>query len=523
MRKVTLLLAFAAYTLFPTSFCFGQTTVGDSLFDDNTVHSIYITFPQGNYWSLLVSNKAYDDANDSSTYIPVSVVFDGQSLDSVGIQFKGNSSYYNYPGNKKPFTLSFNEYVSGQKMYGLKSLNLNNLYQDPSFMREKMFLDFCNAQGIPAPRANYVRLYINGDYWGLYIAVERIQKSFLKDRFGDNEGNLFKGDGPGASCADLRYHGTINSYYNCYTLKTNETANDWTDLINLTAQINNTSASQFMDSVEAVLNSNSFISAWAAYNIFVDFDSYPYRFIHNYYIYHDTVSDKFQWIVWDASTAFGMDVPMTVSQIENISVLYLSPPATARPLADKMLNDSIYKDTYLQYVCRFANNYFLPTVLNPKIDDLRNRIQSWVYADSLKMYTDQNFDQNINNTITIGNLDFPGLKSFIANRSASILAELGTLGYTNCPLAVGLADQGKAGKLGIMVSPNPSCGQVSLRISGKQLDVVDLQVFDIHGRMVLQSKLENEISNIELKQPAGVYFVRLQQGSELATQKIIIR
>ena len=95
MRKVTLLLAFAAYTLFPTSFCFGQTTVGDSLFDDNTVHSIYITFPQGNYWSLLVSNKAYDDANDSSTYIPAGVVFDGQSLDSVGIQFKGNSSYYN--------------------------------------------------------------------------------------------------------------------------------------------------------------------------------------------------------------------------------------------------------------------------------------------------------------------------------------------------------------------------------------------------------------------------------------------
>ena len=98
MKKFTLSIALASLFLLSFSLGQGQTTIGDSLFNDNTVHSIYINFLQSNYWTLLVNNKAFDDANDSSTYIPAGVVLDGHSLDSVGIQFKGKSSYYNYPG-----------------------------------------------------------------------------------------------------------------------------------------------------------------------------------------------------------------------------------------------------------------------------------------------------------------------------------------------------------------------------------------------------------------------------------------
>lgn len=90
MRKKLLLL----FALLP-AFSQGQTTAGDNLFNVTQIHTISINFPQPNYWALLVSNKAYDDANDSSTYIPAQVVIDGNTLDSVGVQFKGNSSYYN--------------------------------------------------------------------------------------------------------------------------------------------------------------------------------------------------------------------------------------------------------------------------------------------------------------------------------------------------------------------------------------------------------------------------------------------
>jgi spore coat protein CotH len=183
MKKLLLLLG----AMLP-AICPAQNTAGDSLFNDTSVHSIYMNFSQGNYWTLLQNNKTNDDANGTSTYIPATVIVDGKQLDSVGIQFKGNSSYYNYPSNKKPFTLSFDEYDTLQKCNKERSINLNNMYQDPSFMREKTFLDFLNAKGLYAPRANYSKLYINGTYWGLYLMVERINNQFLKDRFSKGMG-----------------------------------------------------------------------------------------------------------------------------------------------------------------------------------------------------------------------------------------------------------------------------------------------------------------------------------------------
>ncbi|MBL7888202.1 MAG: CotH kinase family protein [Bacteroidia bacterium] len=520
-KKITILALF----LIIGSNLFAQSTAGDSLFNDTTVHSIYINFSQVNYWTLLQNNKAYDDANDSSTYIPAQVIVDGQQLDSVGIQFKGNSSYYNYPSNKKPFTLSFNEYISGQKYNGLKNINLNNMYQDPSFMREKMFLDFCNAKAMYAPRANYARLYINGNYWGLYLMVERITKTFLKDRFGDNDDNLWKGDGSGSSCADLKYHGTLTSYYNCYELKTNELANDWSKLINLTYQINMTTNTQFRDSVEAAMNTQSFISAWAAFNLFVEFDSYPYRFIHNYYIYHDSIANKFQFIVWDASTAFGMDVPMTIPQIEAISVLYVTPLATDRPLVNRMLANSVYKDTYLKTICSFADNDFLPSVLNPKIDTLYNRIKNFVYAETMKMYSNQNFDDNITQNINVSGIDYPGLKPFIQNRSASVLAELNTLGYTNCPaIWTGINETNSGNEIGLNIYPNPFTESTTLQ-TNKVLKNATLTVYNSYGQTVKQIK--NIYGQTIILQrdnlSSGLYFIRLTQDHEVITaNKFII-
>lgn len=91
------------HIFFAFQFSFAQIE-GDSLFSTAKVHVIQLSFSQGNYWNLLTTGKAFDDANDTSTYIPGIVTIDGTLLDSVGVQLKGNSSYYNYPGNKKPFT-----------------------------------------------------------------------------------------------------------------------------------------------------------------------------------------------------------------------------------------------------------------------------------------------------------------------------------------------------------------------------------------------------------------------------------
>lgn len=520
--KKSLTLIFLCLVIFINA----QITAGDNLFNVVQIHTVSITFSQTNYWTLLSNNKAYDDANDSSTYIPAQVTINGTTLDSVGIQFKGNSSYYNYPGNKKPFTLSFDQYKNNQKYDSLSSINLNNCYQDPSFMREKLFLDFLNSKGLYAPRSNYAKLYINGSYWGFYQIGERITKPFCKDRFGNKGGNLFKGDGTGAACANLKYLGNSQSTYtNCYTLKTNSNANNWADLINLTKQINNTSASQFKDSVNKVLNAKSFIGSWAACNMFVDFDSYAFRFIHNYYIYHNTATNKFEWITWDVSTAFGMDVPGTVPSIENKSILYIEPNAADRPLANRMLADSVYKSQYLTAICDYIN-YFQPTVLNPKIDSLYSFIKAAVYSDPQKMYSNADFDNNINSNISVNSITYPGLKSFILNRSTSIMNELSALGV-NCSQLLGLKEHVSASNE-IKIYPNPSSGEFSVeyfpmanndKIKVVITNIMGQTVYSSNGRQMNQGR-STVFVNAAL--PPGVYNVTVQTLNYSSSKKIII-
>jgi spore coat protein CotH len=84
--------------------------------------------------------------------------------------------------------------VSGQKYDGLKAINLNNGFKDPTFMREKLMLDFCQRNVIPAPRCTYANIYVNDTLWGFYTLVEQVNTTFLKRWFPENNGNLFKGD-----------------------------------------------------------------------------------------------------------------------------------------------------------------------------------------------------------------------------------------------------------------------------------------------------------------------------------------
>ena len=453
---------------------------GDAYFSAPVVHDISIEFDDPNWYNILVQYKSYSDNLDSNVYLPATVTIDATVIDSVGVRFKGNSSYYNYPTNKKPFKLDFNEFVSGQKFDGLKKMNLNNLYQDPTFLREKMFLDFIQAHGLYGPRATYSRVYVNSVYWGLYLSVDQIDKTYVNREFGNNDSNLFKGDGSASSCANLKYHGTMSSYYNCYELKTNETANDWTDLVDLTYQINQTTAQQFEDSVEAVLNTNSFLGAWASYSLFADYDSYPYRFSHNYYVYHNSVTDKFEWIVWDVSTAFGLDIPLTVSQVENLSAYYIWPNETDRPLSYLMLQNANYTQRFTDLLCQYIGD-FEPSVQFPIIDSLYAAIQADVYADGLKMYTDQQFDANVLNTVNINGNDVPGLKSFITNRHANVLAEITQLGCS----PTGISDLNIEDELEVSVYPNPANGQVTIELR-EPIESWSWTLYNAHGQIIRQ-------------------------------------
>ncbi|MBL8006271.1 MAG: CotH kinase family protein [Ignavibacteria bacterium] len=405
---------------------------GDSVFAGLQVHNINIQFFIANYWDSLT----YYYNNGGEQYIPATVTVNGMIMDSVGIRFKGNSSY-NHPNNKKPFKISFDEYRDDQRWNEMKNVNLSNCYLDPSFMREKIHLDFCRDAGIPAPRANYARLYINGALWGFYSLVEQVDKTFLSTRYGDNDGNLFKAvDAFGNSIvSDLKWYGSSqSSYYNRYELKTNESVNDWTDLVTFLDTLNNNVNT--LTALPTKINLNNFYRALAADIIFGNLDAYV-NSGRNFYIYDLPTSGKFEWIVWDAGLSIGA-YPGGSSSVETLSLTYVGNSAN-RPLISKIYATTGLKNEYLRSLCYLYNGYFSASRLYPKVDSIANKIRPYVTEDPRKQYTTANFETNIISDITLGGQRKPGIKSFISARQTNVQTQLTSLGI-NCNLTVSPGD-----------------------------------------------------------------------------------
>ncbi|OFX38127.1 MAG: hypothetical protein A2X08_08950 [Bacteroidetes bacterium GWA2_32_17] len=487
-----------------SNFSFSQNP-GDSIFFSPNIHTVKIYFSQANWWDSLVMYKPIDKK------MPGDVEIDGTYINSVGIQFKGNSSF-SKDSLKNSFKIDFNEFVSGQKYDGLKVINLNNGASDPTMMREKIFLDFCLAAGVEAPRATYTNLYINDTLWGLYTLIEQVNKTFLQNEYGNDGGNLFKGDPYGT----LEWLGSNPAnYYHSYELKTNETENDWTDLVHLTDEINNTSSVNLYDSLENVLNTISWIEAWAANNIFVNLDSYMGSG-HNYYVYHNTATNKFDFIIWDVNGTFGANkhFGMNISQLENLSILFIPPSPSIRPLNKRMLQDTTYLNSYINTVCNYVSNYYSNAYLDPIIDSLANLIRPYVYADTNKFYTNQQFEDNININVTTGTNVIPGLKSLITNRRISLASQLATYG---CLLGVNDISEESI----LEIYPNPFSETTTLEITNWQNQNYDLKIYDVFGKCVYQSKILNQKSLIlNLNLPNGIYFLQVKGNNFIQTKKM---
>ncbi len=502
--KITLCKTVVLFSLFFSKLSFSQSTAGDALFGAAQVHDIYVNFTQTGWWDSLVANYTAD------IYMRAALVIDGVTYDTIGIKMKGNSSYNN-PSKKKSFKIGIDEYVSGQKHDGLKKFNLNNQFKDPSFMREKLMCDFANQMGANCPRCTYTRVYLNNVYWGLYNIVEEIDKTYLGKNFTDKKGNLFKGDPNG----DLKWiNSTPSSYYTKYELKTNETQNNWSDLVHLIDKINNTVSTSFHDSMESVIRTTSVLKSWALTNIFVNLDSYLGSG-HNYYIYDDSTNFKFHYILWDINEAFGnFNMGMSVTTLQNLSMYYLSNP-TNRPLYNKMLANTQYKADLTTQYCNMVP-YFSNALLDPKIDSIKNLIMTDVQNDTMKFYSYNDFLNNINSNVTVpqgmGTFTVPGIKSFIAARNTALVNELATQGCF-----VGITENVSGGS--VMLFPNPSNGN-SVKVVSKE-EIRSIEVFNAAGSKITEVKDtgRTEYSLETSSLAGGVYFIKL---NGLAVKKLVI-
>ncbi len=402
--------------------------VSHPLFDGDAVHEIHLTFAQSDWWSQLTSNfENYDDP----PYLEASFAWDSTTLSSIGVRFKGNSSYWSYYGDKKSFKLDIDEFVAGQTIAGLDKLNLNNCFLDPSYVREKAAYEMCDAMGMATCRTNYAAVYINDTYWGLYLLVEQQDQEFIESRHGASEdGNLWKGEPYGS----MEYLGTAeSSYYADYELKNNETTNDWSNLVDFIDQLNNTPASSLQDSLHNRLDVNSALAMLAADNFMVNLDSYVGR-CANFYFYHRDLDDRFVFTKWDQNEAWGIFnmYNLSTTQLQQLSPYWTNPQwGEDRPLAENLWQISGYEEVYLGHMKKLMAGAADPTTLTDRMEEMRDLIRPYVYSDPNTMFSSSDFEVCMTANVSASTGPGPGrtipaLKSFITARHAYLQSQIGT-------------------------------------------------------------------------------------------------
>ena len=158
------------------------------LFDNTRVHTIDIVM---NDWDEFIANAT------SEEYYAVNAVIDGEAYKNIAIRGKGNtslSSVSSMGSQRYSFKIEFDHYDNSITYHGLDKLSLNNLIQDSTMMKDYLTYTMMKDFGAAAPLCSFVYITVNGEDWGLYLAVEGIEDGFLERNYGSNYGELYKPD-----------------------------------------------------------------------------------------------------------------------------------------------------------------------------------------------------------------------------------------------------------------------------------------------------------------------------------------
>jgi len=513
------LIVFSILFLFLQTAAFSQNN-GTMVFDESYMHKIEINFEQTNFWDSL--EYYYDDFfynHVKIKYMMASVLIDGDAVDSIGVRQKGFYSNWGAWTDKKPLKLKFNKYVKGQKYDGLKKINLQNGFSDPSMMRDVLSYKFMRDIGIAAPRTSYAKVFLNGDYWGLYIIVEQIDKKFLKNWFDVNDGDLFKC----IAKTNLDWLGNSQSYYtDVLKLKTNKNTSDFTDLIKLIDVINN-SGSNFKDSLANHFETAGYLKILAADVIMLNWDSY-YNNGRNFYIYQNPENNKFNWIPWDYNFSLSnvpSDIIIDYSQLEETD---------PKPLVVNIQNNNLLKNAYFENLCNYIDNYFNLENLEGYIDGTAQLIRQAYADDTNKFFTIDNFDTSIQSDIEVqipepfsGDLVltlFKGVKQFIAERNTTILQQLVNEGYV-CDTADNIKNTMADN---ISIYPNPAGSFINIELGGYyQSKINSVVIIDLQGKQVLSRRVNLPITTVDCSVlHSGVYLCKVVYNNGVCLKRIII-
>lgn len=332
-----------------------------SMLDDMT--SLYGSFGGSGGRGGGLGGGGLTDTDEDPIFVPADVMYNGKEWYRVGVRFKGNSSLQSSWTSgilKLSFKLDFDEFedqypqIDNQRFYGFKKLSLKNNYNDKSMLREKVATDVFRDAGIVSSHAAIYTVYVDhGDgpeYFGVYTMVEEVDDTVIDTQFSDNDGNLYKPDGTGASFAEGSFSEDV------FVKKTNEEEADFGDVQSvftaLHADNRLTDPETWRTNLEAVFDTDTFLKYLAVNTVIQNWDTYG-RMTHNYYLYNNPDTEKLSWIPWDNNEAL-----QEGNQQGALNLDFSDLNSASWPLIGYLYQDDTYKTQYDAYVQEVVDNAF---------------------------------------------------------------------------------------------------------------------------------------------------------------------
>jgi len=401
--------------------------VAGPLYDPAVLRTFFIEFESSDW------EKELTDFYHTDVEVPAKVTVDGKTYRDVGVHFRGASSFFTVAeGRKRSLNLSFDFVDEKQNIGGYRTINLLNSHTDPTHLRSMLYYHAAREY-IPAPKANFARVVINGESWGIYVNVQQFNKDFTRDFFKSTGGARWKVPGSPRGRGGLNYLGDdVAAYKKIYELKSKEDPKAWAALIELCKVLNETPTEKLEAALSPMLDIDGVLKFLALENALINSDGYWTR-ASDYLLYRDE-KGIFHVIPYDANETFrsagGPGMPggrggegqggrgVTLDPLTGVD-------EQAKPLLSKLLAAPSLRSRYLGYVRDIAEKWLDWQRLGPVAEKYQAVIAEDVEKDTHKLYSTDAFRKGLTTDVEEqggrGPRTTMSLKSFADQRRAFLL------------------------------------------------------------------------------------------------------
>ncbi len=353
----------------------------DEFFNQQRVHKIEVLMPEATWTDFLAHSQ-------DEEYYPCDIVIDGETYENVGIRTKGHSSnmfVYQAGKDKYSFRIKMDKYDKYQNYHGLTEFCMNNMYSDPSCMRDILCYNAMETLDAYVPNCAYTNMYLNGALYSFYLLAEQ-PGTTLGERLATNDDAvLYK-----AADVGNNYDCTFapDMALNNFEVKFG-TDDNLTHISEVVTAINQVTPQNYQF-IEEILDVPSFLKGLAVNAVLCNYDSYNGQMSHNFYVEYN--NGKMYYVGWDYNLSLGNFMDYGASVNSDINTGMYNADTTRRPLLTKLLAVPEYKTLYNTYVREIVAFYEDPEAT---VNGFAALIRSHVQADPRSFFTPEQFESNI--------------------------------------------------------------------------------------------------------------------------------